>query len=316
MDSASEIRWDIDTVEIGRVRHEISRLLKPYSMQAGAAGNYRARLCYRRLREVDLTVVEYGGAVAIDAGRMKDFWLLHVPLSGHYLTRAGAETRQVTTGLAHLVNPQMKLIMECSADCRLLVLRFAEPRLIRAELALRQQPDAKEFGHILSLQSGNGRSLGRVVDYVARELTQGTLLQQRPQLSPGLEDLLLSSLAVTLDPDSPGNKAASPYYVRRAEKYILDNLETDLALDGVVLATRVSSRTLFRGFRAVHGQGPIGWARDRRLERAHQDLLASTHKLRICDIALRWGFTHLGHFSAAYRARYGQTPSQSLQMRP
>jgi len=30
------------------------------------------------------------------------------------------------------------------------------------------------------------------------------------------------------------------------------------------------------------------------------------------DVALRWGFSHLGHFSARYRQRYGELPSQTL----
>jgi len=313
---ASEIRWNFETLDLGRMRREISRLLRPYSMQADAGSGYRARLCYRRLRDVDLTVMEYGCAVTIAADRMKDFSLLHVPLSGHYFVRGGGQTRQVTSGLAHLVHPQMRLAMEFSSDCRLLVLRFDEPQLTRVEHAMRHQSGAEELGHILSLQNGNGRSLGRVVDYIARELTQGVLLEQRPHLSPGMEDLLLSSLALTLDPTPIANRISSPYYVRRAERFILENLTTDLELDEVVAASRVSARTLFRGFRTVHGQGPIAWARDRRLERARGDLLAASEKPRICDIALRWGFTHLGHFCAAYRARYGQTPSQSLQMRP
>jgi AraC-like DNA-binding protein len=312
---ASDIRWDLETIDLARVRREISRLLKPYSMEVDSGKDYRARLCHRRLREVDLTLMEYGGPVAIDAGCVKDFWLLHVPLRGHYFARAGSQTRQVSSGLAHLVHPQMRLVMECSSDCRLLVLRFDDPRLTRAELAVRRHSQAEEFGHILSLEHGSGRSLGRAVDYVARELTQGVLLQQRPQLSPGLEELLLSGLELSLNPDSTATRASSPYYVRRAERYILENLAVDIELDGVVAASGVSARTLFRGFRMVHGKGPIGWARDRRLERARSDLLAATEKLRICDIALRWGFTHLGHFCAAYRARYGQTPSQSLPMR-
>jgi AraC-like DNA-binding protein len=124
---------------------------------------------------------------------------------------------------------------------------------------------------------------------------------------------LLASLAHTLDPESSATRASCPYYVRRAEKYILENLTMDLELDGVVAASRVSASTLFRGFRAVHGQGPMGWARDLRLERVRRDLLAATGKPCISDIAFRWGFTHLGNFCAAYRARYGQTPSESLQ---
>lgn len=315
MNTTADIRWDFETQDLRRAHREISRRLKPYSMETDIGGEYRARMCHRRLRATDLTLIEYGGAVAIEAGRMKDFWLLHVPLSGHYSVRSDHQKRQIGFGYAHLVHPQMRLSMECSADCRLLVLRLDKPHSTSLAFPGWRNAEAQEVGHVLSLQEGNGKSLGHILDYVVRELTEGVLLEQRPSRCSSLEDLLLSSLSLTLDPRPTGNGAPRPYYVRRAEKYILENLVGDLELAGVVDASGVSARTLFRGFQSIHCQGPIGWAREQRLERARDDLLAAIGKPRISDIALRWGFTHLGRFCAAYRARYGQTPSESLRTR-
>jgi transcriptional regulator GlxA family with amidase domain len=51
-----------------------------------------------------------------------------------------------------------------------------------------------------------------------------------------------------------------------------------------------------------------------RLERAHADLRdASPGETSVKRVALRYGFAHLGHFSEAYRRKYGQSPSQTLR---
>ena len=51
-----------------------------------------------------------------------------------------------------------------------------------------------------------------------------------------------------------------------------------------------------------------------RLDRADADLrAASPGETTVKQLALRYGFSHLGHFSDAYRRKYGQPPSQTLR---
>jgi AraC-like DNA-binding protein len=50
-----------------------------------------------------------------------------------------------------------------------------------------------------------------------------------------------------------------------------------------------------------------------RLDRAQAQLSRPpSADTTVADIAHRWGFAHLGRFAAAYRARFGSTPSQTL----
>ncbi|KAG1240833.1 hypothetical protein G6F68_017277 [Rhizopus microsporus] len=54
------------------------------------------------------------------------------------------------------------------------------------------------------------------------------------------------------------------------------------------------------------------YLRDLRMERARAELL-SGESHNIAAVALRWGFAHMGRFSAGYKARYGESPSQSVR---
>ena len=88
----------------------------------------------------------------------------------------------------------------------------------------------------------------------------------------------------------------------------------------VDLARRVglSTRALQYGFAAQVGQPPMAYLRQVRLQRADADLRAVAGAAAgaghgVAAIASRWGFTNFGRFAAAYRARYGRTPSEALR---
>ena len=56
------------------------------------------------------------------------------------------------------------------------------------------------------------------------------------------------------------------------------------------------------------------YLRQIRLDRARADLLNETEAVNsVTEVAFRWGFMHQGRFSAEYKQRFGETPSQSLQ---
>ena len=50
------------------------------------------------------------------------------------------------------------------------------------------------------------------------------------------------------------------------------------------------------------------------LEAAHAELSSPLNNLSIRDVALKWGFTHMGHFAARYRAAYHVAPSETARL--
>jgi AraC-like DNA-binding protein len=72
----------------------------------------------------------------------------------------------------------------------------------------------------------------------------------------------------------------------------------------------VTSRHLNRAF-AAEGTTVSQYVHDRRLDGARADL-RSPHMAehRIADIASRWAFASQAHFTRAFRARFGCTPTQ------
>jgi len=103
----------------------------------------------------------------------------------------------------------------------------------------------------------------------------------------------------------------------RSVKKVLGILERNPVCSGSIpeLAglVGVAPRTLQKHFQHFLNCTPLEFVTDLRLQRARRDLLRATFGATVADIATRWGFSHLGRFSARYRARYGEAPSATLK---
>jgi AraC-like DNA-binding protein len=304
--SARDMPWDVRTSDLAWVRREIGRFLKPFCLSAHAQQRYDARLIHRRLRRVELTVIEYGGEVAVDAGRMGRCYLVQIPLQGSYTVLSDERPLQVNTRWAHVVYPGMPLDMAWSGDCRLLVLRLEEAMIGECRTRL--------FPGLISLDAEPNRSLARIIDYVTLEATLGNLFTSTPHVAAYAENLILAGLMSTFQSSQlSADQDAAPVYVRRARRFILERLAENLTVTQIARAASASKRTLFEGFQRTHGMGPLAWMRAQRLDRARSDLLAAqAGEVRVTDVALRWGFPHIGRFSIAYRQCFGETPTATL----
>ena len=56
---------------------------------------------------------------------------------------------------------------------------------------------------------------------------------------------------------------------------------------------------------------PMRYLRTARLNRVREALLRDDRTESIIDIAMAWGFYHLGRFSIEYRKQFGESPSET-----
>ena len=101
--------------------------------------------------------------------------------------------------------------------------------------------------------------------------------------------------------------------VKRAIDYIEANLGTAIGLPEIVAASAVPGRTLIQHFRDFRGTSPMRYLRTARYEKVREALNQAEPEESIAGIAARWGFSHMGRFSADYRRRFGEPPSVTLR---
>jgi AraC-like DNA-binding protein len=104
---------------------------------------------------------------------------------------------------------------------------------------------------------------------------------------------------------------------RELRDYVLAHLgDSGLSPEAAALACYVSVRQVHRVF-AREGLSFGGWVREQRLRRCRDDLAdRRLGQLTVAEIAARWGFRSAAHFTRAFRARYGITPTGHRALGP
>ncbi len=107
----------------------------------------------------------------------------------------------------------------------------------------------------------------------------------------------------------------TPHNRRRLVESALDlfgiHAEEPVSVASVCAKLDIDERALQRAFSETLGVSPRAYERERRLRAVHGAIIAEGDRRSITDIAMSFGFWHLGRFSAAYAARYGCSPSES-----
>jgi AraC-like DNA-binding protein len=107
---------------------------------------------------------------------------------------------------------------------------------------------------------------------------------------------------------------STPRQIREALDFMHANMHQPLTLSDVAEAVGVSVRSLQYGFHRFRNVTPQAYLRQIRLEAVQAELSSPLNALSVKDVAQKWGFAHMGHFAARYRAAYGESPSETARL--
>jgi AraC family carnitine catabolism transcriptional activator len=100
--------------------------------------------------------------------------------------------------------------------------------------------------------------------------------------------------------------STAPSGLKQAIKLMEENLEDALSIPQICKRVRLSQRQLDRLFAQFVRKSPVLYYRDIRLDRARS--LVTQTDMRLSEVAVASGFSSQGHFSRAYRERFGLAP--------
>ena len=314
--------------DVDEARESVARVFCPHGLvmlrprTTLDACHHSARLH----RDVSLNYVQYGPGVQIEPGYLQDFFLLQIPLRGGAEIRCGAQQVEATPRLASLPSPTEPLSMRWADGSPHLIVQLARSALLSRLESLLQAPVGKPlvFDLGVPLDSPTLAPLVHFIDYLRLTLDAGTGLQSGGPLAEHAEAYLISSLLMSAGHNhskalAGGNqRRLLPRVVRKAQEYMSAHADQPLSLADVCREVGCSARALQLAFRQHAGQGPMEFLRETRLDRVRAELQqtsAGATGAGVRDVAQKYGFLHLGHFAAQYRARFGERPSETMASR-
>lgn len=139
--------------------------------------------------------------------------------------------------------------------------------------------------------------------------------QMRKAMEQALFATLLDTLAsATTASASPASCRTRQLVVAQARAYMEAHIDEPITVADLCIELGVSRRTLQYSFQDVLDLNPVKFLRAMRLNGVRRDLKrADASRETVADIAARWGFWHLSHFAADYRAMFYELPSETLK---
>lgn len=275
-----------------------------------------------QIGRVSINSFSYGANVSIDPGHLDDFYLLQIVLEGAEILKYGTKEFHLHPGLVSVIGPDVSVKKSSPAGTRKL--------LVRIDRTLVEQICMQHLGHGLNkpLQfevelkqnSGRGMNLGGLITFLHDQTSSRESAFRSPLVLANLEHLLTTTLLLSQQSNyseeinSPV-PSVSPGFVKRAEEFIDANADRPITIEDLSAHAGVSTRSLFAGFKKYRNTTPMAHLRFVRMRRAHRDLQSPPDKnTTVTEIALNWGFAHLGRFTAEYRKMFGESPSETLRL--
>ncbi|MBP5888614.1 AraC family transcriptional regulator [Streptomyces scabiei] len=311
------------TNDVEHARVEVGRILSPHRLTPQADHVVTLRLAARKLGDVGVVDLDYGGPVRVQPEPLSSFYLVQMPYCGSGVVRHAGRSVFATAETAVVISPQEPFEKEWSAGTphRLFYVQRSsvERELQRLLGHAPEEPVRFELG--ASTTTPQARAWRRGVDFFAEELAHAgdSSLLDHPSVARRFEEALVGQLLVTYrhnysdELSSPAAHRPPSRLIRRACALIQDHHTEPLTVGDVAEALAVSVRTLQEAFRRELDSTPMAYLRACRLDAVRRELRAAESGTSVTSIALAHGFVHMGRFASEYRTRFGESPSTTLR---
>lgn len=303
----------------------VGQIIKPHRLTAiKQKADFSANMhCVKTQGNLAICRLEYSEAVQIEPDCLEQFYLIQIPTQGYAEIEFAKQKFISYTQVASIISPEHPLNMRWQAASPQLMLKIAKADLIQH--CRQHLPDLDFKVPYFEPKLDFSNASGLYFLQLFRNMVDALSNQQHPLQHPLAFKQFESNLYNALIYGQPNNvlkqieqtktHTLAPFFIKRTEAYIRENLHEALNVEQIAEHAGVSVRTLFNGFKSFLNITPMAYLKNIRFEQAYLDLQQNEH-LSVTDVAFKWGFTHLGRFAQEYKQRYGELPSARRRISP
>lgn len=314
----------IDHYDLEGARAWMSGICGPHRLETATPERIRFHHSANVFKSMATTLgtIEYGTDVTVDIEDVEHFssYSLSLPLVGEQELRKNGSLLRSDRDQGVIISPNENQVLAISGDCRKVQVVITRAAMSESLEGILQRPlDAPlRFEPLMDAVDGASAAWWRMARYFIAELERNSSLFDQVTFTRDIESSLIKGL-ILAQPNNYSEELRGvlgvkvPHYLVRAKQYIHDNAREALHLEDIEAAAGVSRFKLFEAFRKYFALSPMAYLKKHRLNAVRQDLLEHGQARNISEVAMAWGFTHMGRFSAEYRKLFDESPSATVQ---
>lgn len=275
----------------------------------------QASLSHRKLAELDLCRISYGGSVRVTSPALETIYHLQVLLHGNCLWRGPQREHHLVPGELLLINPDDPVDLTYSQDCEKFILKVPT-RLL--ESICDEQRWQRPSGGVRFLRNHYRLDeLDGFVNLLGMVCHEAEVSDSLPRVQGHYSQIVASKLLTLMSTNvQRGNLGAPGASLERILDYIERNLKLELPAQALAEQACMSLRSLYALFDRHLGTTPKQYVRQRKLQRLHECLADPSCSVRsVTELAMDYGFMHLGRFAESYRQQFAELPSETFRRR-
>lgn len=277
--------------------------------------NAQAYLNHRKFGALDLCRISYGTSVRVSSQALEDVFHLQILLRGDCLWRSRAGVHHLVPGELLLINPDDPVDLTYSWDCEKFILKVPAHLLesiCREQRWLAPGTGIRFLQHRYSLDQL--QSLLPLLATLCTEAEEGAGL---PSLQEHYAHIVATKMLMLLRNNVRREHAACANSTfERVVAYVGSHLQGDISVQAMADHAQLSIRSLYALFEKNRTTTPNRYIREQKLARIQACLADPNCNVRnVTELAMDFGFVHLGRFAQQYRQQFGELPSDTLKQR-
>lgn len=309
MNLLSERSRVFDRADAYAVSEYVNQHVGTHCIRLPARGRPAASINHRTFASLDLCRISYGGAVRVTSAALESSFHLQILLRGQCRSQVAGHNHIYVPGEMLLINPHDPVDLTYSADCEKFILKLPVPLL--ESVCLAQHWRVPSEGIRFQAARHDLTGLGSFLSLLGLVCQEAEGEANACDTAPGLYERIVASKLLNLLGNNLSQAAIEvPCRLDAIRGYIDAHLTEEITVRQLMAAGRVSERSLYTLFERHLGIGPQDYIRRCKLEQVHAQLAGPAAR-SVTEVALDYGFSHLGRFAQAYRQRFGELPSHT-----